>query len=350
MKAESPNLDVLRALAVLLVLFDHLVKFFGYERLGYIEVSWMGGFGVLLFFVHTCLVLMLSLERLQADGGSLFARFYIRRAFRIYPLSMLTVLTVVGFSIPASRIVSGGLVSYHPGTGEVIANLLLVQNLTAYRNHIIGVLWSLPMEIQMYVTLPFLFLLARRFGAKLLLGLWAAAIGVALIQPSISYRLDIAQFVPHFIPGVVAYALLSKWQPRINAAWWPAWLVALTAIFLILPGNEFGWFVCLTLGVSIPLFENLTWKPLTRAAHVVAKYSYGIYLGHLICIWAAFVARPAWPPVAQWGVFTLLIFALPAAMYHVIEHPFIKLGSSVAKRLCSGPAVVRVAPADASPS
>lgn len=336
MKAESPNLDVLRALAVLLVLVDHVVKFAGREWLGPIEVSWMGGFGVFLFFVHTCLVLMLSLERLQRDGGPLLSRFYLRRAFRIYPLSMLAVLTVVTFSIPTSHIANGTLVLHTPSRGEVIANLLLVQNLTHYRNHIIGVLWSLPMEVQMYIMLPFLFLLARRYGPKLILALWTLGVGAAIVQPYVSYRMDLAQFVPHFIPGVVAYALLPQARARFSSAWWPAWLLLLTSIFLVAsPSNATGWICCLALGISIPWFEQMTWAPLVRVAHLIAKYSYGIYLGHLFCLWGAFMVWPDLPRVAQWALFTLFMLVLPVVLFHAIEQPMIRLGGRLAAKLHS---------------
>jgi len=64
---SSPNLDFLRASAVLLVYFFHL----------FITTStrlpdYLGQFGVLLFFVHTSLVLMFSLERIETKGGSFF--------------------------------------------------------------------------------------------------------------------------------------------------------------------------------------------------------------------------------------------------------------------------------------
>src|SRR5437667_4195908 len=88
----SANLDVLRAIAVLLVLAQHLCKRMYVDRIGWIPTSSLGHFGVLLFFVHTSLVLMYSMDRSGPTGPSLLKNFYIRRIFRIYPLSILTVL------------------------------------------------------------------------------------------------------------------------------------------------------------------------------------------------------------------------------------------------------------------
>jgi hypothetical protein len=54
------NLDVLRALAVLCVVADHCVEI-GQSELP--SARLLGRFGVLIFFVHTALVLLLSLQR-----------------------------------------------------------------------------------------------------------------------------------------------------------------------------------------------------------------------------------------------------------------------------------------------
>lgn len=81
----SPNLDLLRAVAVLLVLLDHLLETSARGRsTDFHPWDWaLGRMGVLLFFVHTSYVLMQSLERHEAKGESLWFGFYIRRAFRI---------------------------------------------------------------------------------------------------------------------------------------------------------------------------------------------------------------------------------------------------------------------------
>src|SRR5579864_4746600 len=60
---DSPNLDLLRATAVFCVVLSHVAVFEGRAYLGPLNLQGLGIFGVLIFFVHTCLVLMLSLER-----------------------------------------------------------------------------------------------------------------------------------------------------------------------------------------------------------------------------------------------------------------------------------------------
>src|SRR5271163_66338 len=76
---ELANLDLLRAVAVGLVFVFHLALTMGYVGLGDPALC-----GVLLFFVHTALVLMMSMERLGLSGRSLYTTFFVRRIFRIY--------------------------------------------------------------------------------------------------------------------------------------------------------------------------------------------------------------------------------------------------------------------------
>src|SRR5207248_1672094 len=87
----SANLDFLRAVAVLLVLAQHLLRRFEVGA----RIPAIGTFGVFIFFVHTCLVLMYSMERSGLGGKALFGNFYIRRIFRIYPLCILWLLSIV---------------------------------------------------------------------------------------------------------------------------------------------------------------------------------------------------------------------------------------------------------------
>ncbi len=300
MSKDSRNLDLLRALAVMLVLFDHTMRFFGFEHFGGFAMSWLGGMGVSYFFVHTCLVLMLSLERLsgKSTGGALVCSFYLRRAFRIYPLSVFVITAVLVLGIP-SRSISQGIVNHYPATpGEIVSNLLLVQNLT-FHHDILGVLWSLPLEVQMYLALPFLFLFARRAPWTALLGLWVLAVPVAFWQPRTDLpgmaRLNVLQYIPCFLPGVLAFAMTKRFRPRLPAWLWPPALLVLTAASGAYQKFSGTWVVCLALGCAIPFFAEVPRGWLSWVGHQVAKYSYGIYLGHLFCIWMAFVKIPGLP-------------------------------------------------------
>jgi len=190
---EAPNLDFLRAVAVLSVFCGHLAWRAGVQSNVLVNLAYLG---VILFFVHTALVLMFSLERLSGDGPKrLVARFYIRRAFRIYPLSAVTVLTVFAFRT------SRGVHWRHP-VKLLVSNLLLTQNIV-HAGLISDPLWSLPFEVQMYLLLPFVFFLLRlpplaRLGIAGLI--YAIALSLARVLP-------ITRYFPCFLDGVVAYVL-----------------------------------------------------------------------------------------------------------------------------------------------
>jgi peptidoglycan/LPS O-acetylase OafA/YrhL len=100
---KSPNLDFLRSLAVLLVLGSQISLAFGLPWEGTATAA-AGHLGVLLFFIHTSLVLMMSLARLKKSQGGLAARFYIRRAFRIYPLAIVATGGQAGWDWRSARV------------------------------------------------------------------------------------------------------------------------------------------------------------------------------------------------------------------------------------------------------
>jgi peptidoglycan/LPS O-acetylase OafA/YrhL len=97
----------------------------------------------------------------------------------------------------------------------------------------------------------------------------------------------------------------------------------------------YRWAFCLVLGLAIPWFQEISFRPVQVAAHVVAKYSYGIYLSHIAVISWTF-ALPVSTAV-KWAIFVPLAGISPVAMYHLIEHPLILTGQKVAKRIFNSP-------------
>jgi peptidoglycan/LPS O-acetylase OafA/YrhL len=345
----SANLDFLRATAVLLVLAQHLLNRF--------EAGWLGGsappigtFGVLLFFVHTSLVLMYSMQRSGLNGLPLLRNFYTRRLFRIYPLSVLAVLTAVALHLDSGVNGVPGL-SRAPevSVGRVLSNLLLVQNL-AKPGSIINVLWSLPYELQMYIFLPFLFMWIRsapgkgkRFPVLWLCILWAASVILAVVRADISEsgrlssivgRLSLLEFVPNFLPGVIAYTLVHV--ARIRWYFWPPFIFLLVAVYLVRPGSAVGWALSLLLGFAIPYFSEIPTEWLRAISHWIATYSYGIYLSHPFCIWFVADQMGSFPLWSRVLVLTVLLIGVPIALYHGIEKPMIKIGAGLAEKWSEG--------------
>lgn len=310
---------------MLAVFFRHLLLAIG------ISPAWpMGQFGVLLFFVHTSLVLMMSLERIDLSGRPLFRTFYIRRCFRIFPLSMVCVGIVVLFHLP----VDSYRAWFNPDLSTILANLLLCTNLF-YKTNVIGVLWTLPLEVQMYVFLPVFYLVGKRYRIRGIMTLWLVAMAAAIIQPHVASRLDIAMYVPCFLAGVASYFIGFGVIPRrFPFIGWPIAIVAAASVltYASVHGLDTAgtWLMCLMIGLTAPLFADLKWAPLRICAAWIARYSYGIYLVHLYGLWVGInlLNHQTW--WIRCIVVLVVSFGLPVLFFHLLESPMIKLGGRLA--------------------
>jgi peptidoglycan/LPS O-acetylase OafA/YrhL len=342
---SSPNLDFLRSVAVLLVIAQHLCRRLHVDHIEWIATTSLGLFGVLLFFVHTALVLMYSMERSGINGALLVKRFYIRRFFRIYPLSVLAVLTALALRLDSDiNGIAGLSKGAWPGKVSVISHFLLVQNLTQVKS-IVNVLWSLPYEVQMYLLLPFLFMWIR--GKRMfwpLLVTWLGSLIAATIQPHVPAlsHLSILLFVPNFLAGLIAFTLPRL--ARVRAFLWPVFVLALVVVFTLRPERGTGWVLCLLLGMLTPSFADLTTAWLRAASQRIATYSYGIYLSHQFSIWVALGVLGRHSLWLRIPVLIGMLVLLPVLLYHAIENPMIQLGIRLAAdRRREGIARTRVA-------
>jgi len=336
----SFNLDLLRAVAVTFVLAQHLLNRFYFAERG-VAGPTLGTFGVLIFFVHTCLVLMYSMERSGLEGLPLASNFYIRRIFRIYPLSVLAVLIAVVLHLDSGLHGVPGL-SYvaHIESGRIVSNLLLIQNVVK-PGSIINVLWSLPYEVQMYVFLPVLFLWIKRrkISAQFLCVLWALSAFLAFGHMQLSWnngyvvalqRLNVVQYFPNFLPGIIAFRIGHV--AKIKSVLWLPFIIFLAIVYVLIPHTAVGWTLCLVLGIAIPFFGEVSTPWLRWISHRIATYSYGIYLSHQFAIWFVADRMASFPIWSRVAVLILLLLGLPVALYHGIEKPMIKVGIRVAEK------------------
>jgi peptidoglycan/LPS O-acetylase OafA/YrhL len=325
---QDPNLDILRSTAVLAVLVFHLACIYAAQCPAVDKWGRWGRFGVLIFFVHTCLVLMMSMDRLAARHSAIAWPFYIQRAFRIYPLSILCVLVVVICHIPKDDYTTGDV---RPTAFKLISNLLLIQNTGI--GSVSAPLWSLPYEVQMYAVLPFLYRLVKRHAEWwMMAGLIAVSVGLGSLQLLSPYG-KVAQFFPCFVAGILAYRLRGRREAVLPAGLWPVWVLGLGFLYQAVSFFGDSFLACLILGASVGWFKDA--KPGFGAAlaHQIAKYSYGIYLAHAPLIWFCFRKLSLGSQAARWGLFLLLLPLVVTALYHGIESPLINVG----KRLTAPP-------------
>ena len=319
--SDAPNLDFLRAVAVLAVFACHFVGIRTSTGEIWDPVWHLGKLGVQMFFVHTSLVLMWSAERLKLEGWRLFASFYVRRVFRIYPLSIFCVVAAYCFFHEQWHLI------------DLWTNLSLTQNLFR-RESIIVPLWSLPLEIQMYIVLPLLFLLFRERSLKWLFGVWLVSVPLMMMQPKLGDPFLVLLYGPCFLGGVLAWRVMRTLGPARLPGWlWPPAIFVASAIWMVAGPRSadycraaFG----LCLGLSIPLFREIPWKSVRTLSHLVAKYSYGIYLSHFSILLFVFRRLPHHGRFVHWTALAALTIVVPLALYHGIEAPAIRWGKTVA--------------------
>jgi peptidoglycan/LPS O-acetylase OafA/YrhL len=176
-----PELDQLRGLAALLVLYFHTIA--GSAVAGHylgvtgstsipvvdnvVELVIANGFtGVALFFVISGF--LFTWGALQTSHFD-WKKFYTNRFLRIYPLYTLMLLAV--FSLGRRELPFGQLLQSLAGFGNLIPG----------HGYFDIVLWTISVELQFYMLFPFLISLLKRKGVLFIWGLIAVMIMFRLV-------------------------------------------------------------------------------------------------------------------------------------------------------------------------
>jgi peptidoglycan/LPS O-acetylase OafA/YrhL len=336
MNTQLANLDALRSFAVLCVFIDHLYATVAIRHGMYPHtLASLGHAGVLAFFVHTSLVLMFSLERLSIEHGRVWARFYLNRAFRIYPLSLFVVLLMFSFRLPPDLTHA----YTRPPNLVLISNLLLVQNFIG-KTSILSPLWSLPFEIDMYVVLPMVFWLAnRKLGTVLMSSgiVFFSVLGWTVLR--LTGHASLLAYIPCFLSGVMAYSISRKTERKIAAVLWPVGLIFWFGITSYAWDRGFGllptWLMCTFLGGSIYMFSDSKLHWWNAFTSTVAKYSYGIYLLHIPVTYVVFRSWKISPDVIAIITCISLTYVCAWISFYLLEEPLIQLGKRISARMVS---------------
>lgn len=139
-----PELDGLRGIAVLVVVFDHVFAFDGFPQTFSVRVLahflGFGWLGVDIFFVLSGFLI----TRILLSDGSDWKSFYRNRAFRILPAFLIVFVVVLSFVHQAPRL-------------QVLFYLFFLGNFTDLAGLTLTPLahfWSLAVEEQFYLIWP----------------------------------------------------------------------------------------------------------------------------------------------------------------------------------------------------
>lgn len=357
-----PALDGIRGLAITLILFFHLLwanaasgsKIF--DLISKLRAhAWVG---VDLFFVLSGFLITGILYD-SLNDGQYFKKFYVRRFLRIFPLYYGVLFVLLLLTHPLHLVWQGRqyvLLAYLQNTGIWFPIMDFKLNPAINLTHF----WSLAVEEQFYLVWPILVFWIRDvrklIAATVLLSVAALVGRVVLIHAGVPLML-LHTWTPCradtlLIGGGLALIMRTKYERRV----WP-WAVVILSIALC--SLAFGWLgagdkdytqsiflstfgytlialacaslIALTFPAASPIraiFEN-------RVLRFLGKYSYGIYVFHLIFdslltnqvrthIYAATHSKAL--SVAA-GALIVLMVTLSVALlsYYFYELPFLKL-------------------------
>jgi peptidoglycan/LPS O-acetylase OafA/YrhL len=324
-----PSLDGMRAICVLLVMFNHV-----HAQVPHWVLGWLG---VDVFFVLSgFLITTLMVRERERSGRVSLKAFYTRRFFRIIPVYLFTVLL---YAI-AVRITHDAV-----KTAEFDKALpWLLTFMQEYRpegtGYVLGHAWTLGIEEKFYVFWPLLLIILYPFRPRAMLSLAALFLAVLLLP-----HLYARSYGGLLVGAALAIALSSR------ARW--NWLMPL----LVVPDGYLCLLVLATYALCCLDYRLVLWFAVavawliaslvrrtglvrtlleSRILVYIGKRSYAIYLIHVLVLDS--VSRLS-VSVLPANAFVLVMIAYVgsvafASLMHVlIEQPCINWGKRMSARI-----------------
>ncbi|MBT2758391.1 acyltransferase [Mesobacillus foraminis] len=371
MDKRFDELDSLRGLAALSVLFGHMLLIFNSSYVttllfeyGPLRFTVAGSEAVTLFFVLSGFVLSLPFYSQRRFS---YGKYTIKRICRIYipyisAIFITLLLRELFFTNKITDLSQWFNVNWsQPFTLSALKeHLLLISTFTSNLNNVV---WSLVHEMRISLVFPLIMFILIRLDLKKSIGF---GLGISILSVVYAIVFD-AQFwgtelyaTLHYSSIFVVGALLSKYhtvlrQHLLQLNMPKKCLLLFTGIILFLyahpsfilnilqPGfNPFlrtvidTWFtsigasIIIMFAISVNIFSKML---KTKVVNYIGKISYSLYLIHLSVLFSSFHllynVLPTWVVCVVAFAASLMLASL---MYHIVEKPSIILGKYLTKQ------------------
>ncbi len=379
-------IDALRGYAVLLVITCHT----GYAIPGLPypaqKLTSVGWHGVQLFFLISCVTLMMSWHSDERKGIASASSFWTRRFFRIAPMYYLAGAfyflvepPAAGFD-PVQLFASIGFFNaWHPLLVPTVPNRWMV----------VPGGWSIGVEFTFYLLFPLIAIFVRSIGAAL--AFFASALTLACLSNAAIHDLFLPQYgatatrnfmyfwlpnqLPVFALGTVLFFLIDRLRNSVGRATRAFQrapnLIILACIILFavfaenpgLLGDIFSFtpkglvpfllvaaLVFMIFAITLALNDELPW--LNQPICALGEASFSAYILHFFVLdslakYLPFVDTKSsgYAAVASmmmlWLCTLLATFGLSKLTYKIIERPGIKLGARISRQLAAKRSLTR---------
>lgn len=284
------NFNLIRFFAALLVLISHSYPLAigdrSAEPLRQIVGITLGTVAVDVFFISSGFLVTRSLDRTRDVIG-----FAIARALRIYPgLLCSTLITIFVAALFLTELPLGDFFSHRETVDYFLSNLSVLRHVAFYLPGVFeatpfprvvnGSLWTLPIELRMYVSIAMLWTAIRLIRAPKWIyafSIFVIAIGLLALHIAEHY-IEGAESGPVRMGGMFfAGAFFYIYRKRIQLSSRTAAVIALgTLASCVTPG---AFFLAYTLGITYLVFA-MAYLPngRIRLFNRVGDYSYGMYV------------------------------------------------------------------------
>ena len=313
-----------------------------------------GEAAVTIFFVLSGVVLGLSLDNSKLTGMRLYLSFLVRRAFRIYPayiVSILFALLFLSIGVDNHNGVAIASTFFNWQYRTPLSLFQIAQNLTLFDWTLNLVSWTLTVEMAVATFFPFLYFISRRWPGYAVFVVLLALIVLAIISAD-----NYGPILPHVYLFFVGLLIPRYGQPAFhiffrNRNIGYKWLMSATLLFLVesqlLERSQSGFGIGATL-IIFGLLHNHQhgrWKFLEwHLIRKLGRQSYSFYLWHwpflFIISWLMFKLVPfrlieGYSLVASILLCLISVFItywVSAISYKFIEAPAIRAGKHLVSR------------------